>query len=139
MESTPLADDVESDRVRSVAVALAIPLGVFGAHRFYVGKVGTGILQLCTLGGGGLWWLYDFILILTGEFRDSEGRRLSRWSRDDSAPPRIRDRDQAGGRMIEELDSVQTEVRELAERVDFLERLLAQVRERGQVGAAEKK
>ncbi|MEP7324623.1 MAG: TM2 domain-containing protein, partial [Gemmatimonadota bacterium] len=48
-----------SDKSRGVALALAIVLGVFGAHRFYAGKVGTGLLQLGTLGGLGIWYLYD--------------------------------------------------------------------------------
>ena len=44
-----------SDKSRGVALALAIVLGVFGGHRFYVGKTGTGILMAATLGGDGLW------------------------------------------------------------------------------------
>src|SRR5688572_32078105 len=56
-----------SEKSRAVALALCIPLGVFGAHRFYVGKIGTGLLMLCTLGGLGLWYLYDLITIASGE------------------------------------------------------------------------
>ena len=141
MEDTPVParDSGESERLRGVALGLCIPLGVFGAHRFYVGKIGTAILQLCTLGGLGLWWLYDAILIASGEFRDIEDRRLAAWSREDLAErrPERRDRQQAG-RVMEELDAVQGEVHELAERVDFLERLLAQARERGQLDAGER-
>lgn len=51
-------------------------LGGFGVHRFYVGKVGTGILQLITLGCCGIWTLIDFILIAIGDFTDSEGKRI---------------------------------------------------------------
>ncbi|MBI4503291.1 MAG: TM2 domain-containing protein [Gemmatimonadetes bacterium] len=120
----------ESDRLRSVAVALSLPLGVFGAHRFYVGKTGTGLLQLGTLGGLGLWWLYDLILIMSGEFRDAEGRRVSRWSRDDIAGGGTRaDRQQLSLRMTEEMETMQNELRELEERVDFVERLLAKTRD----------
>jgi hypothetical protein len=134
MTNTPLPHDTrDSDRLRGVALALNIPLGVFGAHRFYVGKIGTGILQLCTLGGLGLWWLADLILIAAGEFRDIEGKRLTQWSRDEAEQSR-RER-QPSGRLAEEVEAMQTEMHELAERVDFLERLLAQARERGQLRA----
>ena len=59
------------------AAVLCVLLGVFGAHRFYVGKIGTGLIQLCTLGGLGLWMLYDLILILTAQFRDAEEKLVS--------------------------------------------------------------
>lgn len=48
-------------------------LGTLGIHRFYVGKIGTGILMLITLGGFGIWWLIDIILIACGAFRDKQG------------------------------------------------------------------
>lgn len=44
--------------------------GGFGVHRFYVGKVGTGVLQLLTFGGLGIWVLIDFVLIATSNFTD---------------------------------------------------------------------
>jgi TM2 domain-containing membrane protein YozV len=57
----------------TAALLLNIFLGGWGAHRFYVGKIGTGLAQLLTFGGLGIWVLVDFILILTGNFKDSEG------------------------------------------------------------------
>jgi TM2 domain-containing membrane protein YozV len=52
---------------------LGLFLGVFGVHRFYLAKIGTGILQLVTFGGLGVWWLVDMITILLGKFRDKKG------------------------------------------------------------------
>ena len=42
-------------------------------HRFYVGKTTTGIIQILTLGGLGIWTLIDLVLIIIGDFKDSEG------------------------------------------------------------------
>lgn len=52
---------------------LCLLLGSFGAHRFYVGKIGTGILMLLTLGGLGIWSLIDLIMIAVGKFTDKDG------------------------------------------------------------------
>jgi TM2 domain-containing membrane protein YozV len=57
-------------------VLLCFFLGVLGIHRFYVGKIGTGILQLVTLGGLGIWAMIDFILIIIGKFTDRDGRPI---------------------------------------------------------------
>jgi TM2 domain-containing membrane protein YozV len=54
------------------ALLLCFFLGFLGVHRFYVGKVGTGILQIITFGGLGIWVLIDFILIIVG-LNPSEG------------------------------------------------------------------
>jgi len=69
-----------SPHSRLVALLLCWPLGLFGAHRFQVGKVGTGLLQLVTLGGFQFWTLLDFVLILSGAFADSNGRPVKRWT-----------------------------------------------------------
>jgi TM2 domain-containing membrane protein YozV len=72
------AEDI-SPKSRLVAVLLCFFLGVFGAHRFYVGKIGTGILQILTLGGIGIWALIDLIMVTLGSFRDAERRRVFMW------------------------------------------------------------
>ncbi len=74
-----------SEKSRGVALALVTLLGVFGGHRFYVGKTGTGILQAVTLGGAGLWWLYDLILVASGSFRDVNDRLVRRWDPEEAA------------------------------------------------------
>jgi TM2 domain-containing membrane protein YozV len=62
------------------AAILCFVVGVFGAHRFYVGKVGTAIAMIFTLGGLGIWMLIDFIMIVTGSFKDENGVRITEWT-----------------------------------------------------------
>ena len=56
---------------------LAFLLGTFGIDRFYLGKIGTGILKLITFGGLGLWTLIDLIITLVGARRDKAGQPLA--------------------------------------------------------------
>lgn len=56
---------------------LSYLLGMFGVDRFYLGKIGTGLLKLFTLGGFGIWWLVDLILTLAGKQTDKAGRALA--------------------------------------------------------------
>ena len=55
---------------------LSLLLGTLGIDRFYLGKIGTGILKLITVGGLGLWSLIDLIIVLTGNQKDKAGRAL---------------------------------------------------------------
>lgn len=68
--------DTPSDRSFIATWLFSWLLGFLGVDRFYLGKVGTGILKLLTLGGLGIWWLIDLILTLAGVQRDSQGRLL---------------------------------------------------------------
>lgn len=66
----------ESDKSFIATWLLAYFLGIFGVDRFYLGKVGTGLAKLFTLGGCGIWALVDLILVLAGVQKDKFGRTL---------------------------------------------------------------
>jgi hypothetical protein len=118
-----MADDelFASPRSRTVALILAVTLGIFGAHRFYVGRTKTAVLQLLTGGGLGLWWLADVIIVGTGAFRDDEGRLVSNWEPESDHLVTSG----TAANILDELDALRAEVSELHERVEFAERLLA--------------
>ena len=61
---------------KTTAALLCFFLGSWGVHRFYVGKIGTGVAMIFTLGGLGIWTLIDFIMILVGDFTDERGKKL---------------------------------------------------------------
>jgi len=71
---------VSSEKKILPAFLLCFFLGALGIHRFYVGKIGTGILWLLTLGLLGIGVLVDFIMILVGSFKDKEGKVLDQWT-----------------------------------------------------------
>jgi len=68
-----------SPKSRLAALLLCWFFGIFGVHRFYVGKIWTGILMIFTLGGLGIWVLVDLIMIIVGAFKDKERRPVSVW------------------------------------------------------------
>jgi TM2 domain-containing membrane protein YozV len=61
-----------------VTLLLCVFLGGIGIHRFYVGKIGTGILMIVTFGGFGIWVLIDLIMIATNAFTDINGLHLNK-------------------------------------------------------------
>ena len=61
---------------RIVALLLCIFLGPLGVHRFYVGKIGTGILWIFTGGMFVVGSIIDLIMIITGKFKDKKGNTL---------------------------------------------------------------
>ena len=71
------SESSKSDKQKIPAALLCWFLGVIGAHRFYLCYTNIGIIQILTLGGCGLWTIYDFIMILTGGLKDADGRELS--------------------------------------------------------------
>lgn len=70
----PAPTGVQKDWLTTLLLCLF--LGGFGVHRFFTGHTGTGVAQLFTLGGCGIWALYDLIMIATGQFRDASGQLL---------------------------------------------------------------
>ena len=104
----PAAGRATSDKALLPALLLAFPFGLFGAHRFYVGKMGTACVQLgafigcvlmiiaCATTGGDwqptlgillgfsllgcfIWAVIDWILILCKGFTDGQGMRIVHW------------------------------------------------------------
>ncbi len=65
--------EVISAKSKGVVAVLCFFFGCIGVHRFYTGKIGTGILWLFTLGFLGVGTLVDFIMILCGSFKDKNG------------------------------------------------------------------
>ncbi len=130
-----MAPSDASNRSRGIALALATVVGIFGGHRFYVGKIGTGLVQLCTFGGLGIWWLYDWIVIAAGAFRDADGKRLINWAEyggEDSGQLM----EERMGMLLEEMDILRSEMGEVVERVDFMERVIARVKDRDAIPPA---
>lgn len=67
----------KSDKNKITALLLCIFLGGLGIHRFYVGKIGTGIVWLLTGGVFGIGWIVDIIMIAVDKFNDKQGNILS--------------------------------------------------------------
>jgi len=68
-----------SNKSRTLLSILAFFFGVFGAHRFYAGKIGTGLVMIFTFGGLGIWSFVDFLISIFGEFTDSQGLKIAKW------------------------------------------------------------
>ncbi len=79
-----MADDKtgaqESAKSRTVALLLCFFLGWFGGHRFYVNKIGTGLLMMFTMGGFGMWYFVDLVMVSLGVFKDKENLSITKWS-----------------------------------------------------------
>jgi TM2 domain len=125
-----------SERSRGVAVVLGVIGGYLGLHRFYVGRTQSGILMALTIGGLGIWWFYDMVLLVAGEFRDADDLLVREWEvskavgRGAAATGEVH-------QLAEDVEALRLQVGELAERLDFAERLLAQQKDRARLPRGE--
>lgn len=71
-------NSIKSPKSKIVALILCIFFGGLGIHKFYVGKIGMGILYFFTAGLFGIGWIIDIIIIATGHFKDKNGLLLKR-------------------------------------------------------------
>ncbi len=69
-------NDFGSSKDKTVTLVLCIFLGYFGAHHFYAGRYGMGILYLLTSGLCGVGWIIDIVMILTGSYKDGDGNPI---------------------------------------------------------------
>ena len=67
---------ITSDKRKGVALVLCLFGGLFGLHYFYVGRIGKGLVFMCTGGMFGIGWILDIIKIATGGFKDNSGQYL---------------------------------------------------------------
>lgn len=67
-----------SNKSWGTTLFLAFTMGILGIHRYYVGRIGSAVIQTFTVGGFYIWWIADIIAILRNKFTDSMGRPLNR-------------------------------------------------------------
>lgn len=68
-----------SDKSRLTTLVLCFLGGFLGLHRFYVGRTGSGVVWLVTFGLFSVGWIYDLVMVSTGEFVDDQGKRVLYW------------------------------------------------------------
>ncbi len=85
MDAAKLADTrtdpAVSEKSRLVALLLCCFFGWAGGHRFYTEKTGTALIMLFSMGGFGVWWFLDFVMIATGNFRDKNEKPITQWAK----------------------------------------------------------
>jgi len=76
-QSIPITNEQTDQRNKwIITLLLCWFLGLFGIHRFYTGHTAIGVVQLLTLGGCGIWTIIDFVIIVTGNFKDAQGNLI---------------------------------------------------------------
>ena len=74
-----IPSNVVSNKKRSIALLLCLFLGFFGGHLFYAGRVGKGVLYIFTIGLFFFGVVIDFLIILSGTFKDKSGKPMKMW------------------------------------------------------------
>ncbi len=73
LDKEPIMEGKTSKKSYTTALLLCFFLGTLGAHRFYAGKIASGILMVLTMGGLGIWYTIDMVIIILGKMRDKHG------------------------------------------------------------------
>ena len=73
------AINISEKRILPTFLLFLILYWPLGAHRFFLKRYASAILFIITIGGCGIWWIVDFILIVTGSMKDDEGKLVKRW------------------------------------------------------------
>ena len=73
------AMNISEKRILPTSLLFLILSWPLGAHRFFLKRYASAILFIITIGGCGIWWIVDFILIVTGSMKDDEGKLVKRW------------------------------------------------------------
>jgi hypothetical protein len=74
IQPTDASDTNAGGQSQIIALVLCLLVGGLGVHRFYLGYIWQGVVQLLTLGGGfGIWVLIDLIRIITGSLGPKDG------------------------------------------------------------------
>jgi len=83
-EEKAVADKTEevagtSEKKRLIALLLNMFFGWMGGHRFYTGQIKMALVMMFTAGGFGMIWLYDFVMLLLGKYKDEQEQLVTEW------------------------------------------------------------
>ena len=71
--------NVSEKRILPTFLLFLVLSWALGAHRFFLKRYASAILFIITIGGLGIWWIIDFILIVTGSMKDDRGQVVKIW------------------------------------------------------------
>ena len=71
--------DISEKRILPTFLLFLVLSWPLGAHRFFLRRYASAILFILTIGGCGIWWIIDFILIVTGSMKDDKRKLVKLW------------------------------------------------------------